>query len=751
MDELFELQDNKTNELIQIKGENVLKQLYKMKVSIPKNLTDKQKQELKIKISQLNNYVPLYDIYTDNMYLIQKKDVREVVFKNFFRFPTHKFIRQINEMYKQKEETYIKAKSETTKSIDIRLLIMKDQLKRYKLFVKFLDNFDLDVLLETYKNVLYSNESEKLTLCRKPSFTPLLSGIIPYYTEIEIEMMAKNMNITNEDREFTNDERREFCKKIRENDINATNLLTHHNYIINNKAIGLIQYYSINGFMTLNFYLRQSTIINEHLENICKDLTNLIINAPPLDKEYILYRFIGNDSFISNLKIGEIFTEKGFLSTTRNPFYTQENLVFGWNLLKLKIKKGVPLLCIETISNFKEEEEIIFAPNTQLKLISKNQTNIYNHPDQQISKSIQHIYEFEIIDTLPFKNNNRIKVNEKIVNNQLISYNELKENINVIDFLKLDNSDIKSYNNIVDKVFHFRSKYTNIFNQFYTKLGKQNVLLTIETYNSKSIYRDYYNLRTSSGIMFYCIQNNHMLFIIEFDNDKLIINYGSKFNTYLYSYLCDDNDLLRLVAEIAYYFNIFNVIIYCNYYSCDYFSYGNRLNNDATLKYIHYKGIICTDFYNYITKRQKRFDNIPSSIISPRFNYNVLDNFDTIKITKSFFNKKYMVLRYLFTKIYIRYYNTDLNNITLKDFYLWLCENNCYYIKHFIKSIIYLPQFKSNDPFNNDYYLFYPMTYLYNNKLINYLPVMQTRQINNTMRDILISRLADPREINSYY
>lgn len=751
MNDIFELQDNKTNEIVKIKGEDALKQLYKMKVSIPKNLPDDKKQDLKIKLSKLNNYSPLYDIYTDNMYLIPKKDVREYVFKYYYRMPTQKFIDELKNIKKSKEVNYLKAKRESNKQIDIKLLIMKDQLKRYNLFFKFLDNFDLNELLQTYLNILYQNESDKISLCRKPSFTPLLSGVIPYYTHTEIDMMAYNMNIVSENREYSNEEQRELCKKIKENDINANNLILHHNYIITNKSVGLIQYYSINGFITLNTYLRQSTIINKQLEGICKDLTKLIVNSPKLDKEYTLYRFIGDDSFISDLKVGDIFLEKGFLSTTRNPFYTQENLVFGWNLLKLKIKKNVPLLCIETISNFNKEEEVIFAPNTQLKLISKNNAHIYLHPDPQISQSIQHIYEFEIINTLPFNISTRKNIKETIVYNQNIPFDKLSYYINEINFLKLDNTTIKPYNNIIDKILAFRSNYTNEFNQFYTRLGNDKILVTIEKYNSKSIYREYYRLRTNSGIMFYCMHKNHMLFIIEFDNDKLLVNYGSKFNTYLHSQLCDDNDLLKLVAEIAYYFNIFNVIIYCNYFNCDYFTDNSKLNEDSTLKYIHYSGVICTDFYNYITKKQKRFNNTPSNIINPRFNYNVLDYLETIKINKSFFNKKYMVLRYLFTKIYTRYYKTDLSNITLKDFYLWLCENNCYYIKYFIKSIVYLPQFKANNPFENDYYVFYPMTYLYNNKLINYLPVIQSSQITNNMRDLLISRLNDPREYSKYY
>jgi len=742
LNETYKLLDKSTNKIIKIPYNKVIKLLYKDKVCIPPNLSKKEKEELKVKLSQNNYWTPLYDIYTDNLYIFKKEEIYDNVFKKYYRFPTIKFIKQIKEK-KSKKEQILKSKDKTI--TELKLLIIKDQIKRYKLMLKFLDNFDPNTLLRTYIDTLYNvNELGRLiTLCRKPSFTPLLSDIIPYYTKAEIQQMALNLNLIKNTNDLPNEEYRKLCSEVSKHDIDNKNLISHHNYIVKNKEIGLIQYYSINGFNTLNYYLRFMNVYNKHLFKICESLYNLIVNAPKIDKDYYLYRFITDDDFISHLNVGDIFTEKGFLSTTRNPFYSQDNLVFGWNLLKIKVNKNVSMLCIESVSNFHSEEEVIFAPNTRLKLISKDNKQIYYHPDTKIKNSIQNIYEFEVIDTLPFKNDKK-ELKEEIIYNQVIDNNN-EALINEIDFLKLDNENIKNSYTIQDKINIFMSKYTNLFNQFYTKLGKKRILINIETYNSSSIYRKYYKLRITNGITFYCIENNHQLFNIEFADDKLYVNYGSKYNTYIQNENIDDFDLLTLIAKISYYFNIFTVYVYCNYYSCDYLM-TNSNELDYELKYLHYGGIVNTDFYKYITKGERRFSNpkLTSNVIQPKFNYYNLDCFNKIKIDKHFFDKNDKVIKKLYEKIYNKYVNNN-KEILLKDYYLWLCDNNCFYIKDLIKNISNLQEFKDDNFFDNDYYIFYPMSFLYNNDFINILPIKMNENENMLFKRNMYERRNDPR------
>ena len=740
--ETYKLLDKSTNKIIEIPYDKVIKLLYKDKVCIPPNLSKKEKEQLKVKLSENNYWTPLYDIYSDNLYIFRKEEIYDNVFKKYYRFPTVKFINQIKERKEMKEKIL---KSKDKSITELKLLIIKDQIKRYSQMLIFLDNFDPPTFLRTYKDTLYNIDElgKQITLCRKPSFTPLLSDIIPYYTKAEIQNMALNLNLIKETNELSNDKYRNLCSEVSKHDIDNKNLISHHNYIVKNKAIGLIQYYSINGFNTLNYYLRFMNIYNKHLFKICESLYNLIINAPKIDKEYYLYRFITDDNFISHLNIGDIFTEKGFLSTTRNPFYSQDNLVFGWNLLKIKVNKNVSMLCIESVSNFHSEEEIIFAPNTRLKLLSKNNKQIYYHPDKKIQDSIQNIYEFEIVDTLPFKNDKK-EIKENIVFNQILNQND-ETLINEIDFLKLDNESIKNSYTIQDKIHIFMSKYTNMFNQFYTKLGNKKILVNVETYNSSSIYRKYYKLRITNGITFYCIENNHQLFNIEFADDKLYVNYGSKFNTYIQNKNIDDFDLLTLIAKISYYFNIFNVYVYCNYYSCDYLM-TNSNELDYELKYLHYGGVVNTDFYKYITTGEKRFNDpkLTSNVIQPKFNYYNLDCFNKIKIDKHFFDKNDKVIKKLYEKIYNRYINNN-KEVLLKDYYLWLCDNNCFYIKDLIKNISNLPEFKNDNFFENDYYIFYPMSFLYNNDFINILPIKMNDTENIIFKRNIYERRNDPR------
>jgi hypothetical protein len=152
-------------------------------------------------------------------------------------------------------------------------------------------------------------------------------------------------------------------------------LINHQNYIVENDMVGLVQYYTIQGSYFMNQYMRNMTRYeykNEYLEENIKKMWKLVLNAPKFDNEYILYRFVETDEYISNLKIGDIYMDNGFMSTTRDPFYRNDLYKFGFILIKIKIPKGIKGvgLCLEMLSHFPEEEEIILPPLTELKLIS---------------------------------------------------------------------------------------------------------------------------------------------------------------------------------------------------------------------------------------------------------------------------------------------------------------------------------------------------------------------------------------------
>ena len=720
------------NQIKNVTYDKVIDGLYYQKYKIPDNLTPKQIKELKEKISRINYHIPLYDPYSDNLYLITQEDLYNCIFKLSYRFPTVKFINQLKSKIKKNEELL-----QSIKNIKKhQKIIIEETIYRYNLMIEFLNNFDNGILLDTYIKTLYNTNElgRSITLCQKPSFSPMLNYIKPYFTKDEIIYMALNMGFIQkyELNNLTNENIRELCSKISLNDINSNNIIKHHLHIVKNNCVGLIQYFSLSGFMLMNYYLRNNNVNNEYLNTMIKTLIKLCITSPLLDKKYYVYRFIDNDDFLSELKNGDIFQEKGFLSTTRDPFYKQDNETFGWILMKIHIPENKHILCIESISNFPSEQEIILPPNTKLKLINKYNYNFNSlyHQNKTVQNKIKAVYEFELyeVGTLTdFEKN--IKKKKK----------ENKENI-IIDFLKLkSNNKIKS---IDEKINTFVDNYTNDYNQFNVRLNNIIFTITCESYDSIDIYEKFYARTTDNGYIFYCIHDNHQLFTIEFFNDSIIVNYGLKYINQQKSYI-SDNEFLKFIALISYYFGIKNVIIYCNYTSCNY--YLNSDMNDENLlelKFNRIGGYYCIDIHNYIKNKIKRFDNLPFNIIKPEFSYIILNELNNIPI-KRILNKinRHLIINQVYRKVY-KIDNKNKRN--LKDFYLWIIDNYCYFINDFIQLLNTLPEFEVN-PFNNDYYTFYPYAYLYHMNIIKSIPKEKELKTSIKNKRYLFNKNEDQR------
>ena len=148
----------------------------------------------------------------------------------------------------------------------------------------------------------------------------------------------------------------------------------------------------------INSYLRNqnfSLVANNIYNNIIGTLWNLCYTSPPFDNDYILYRFIKDDLYLQNLKIGDTYNDTSFMSTTRDPFYRSDVYNFGFILIKVRIPKNIKgvALCLEGCSHFPEEQEIIFAPGTKYKLTARNENITYYHTDLQYSSKIKTKYE----------------------------------------------------------------------------------------------------------------------------------------------------------------------------------------------------------------------------------------------------------------------------------------------------------------------------------------------------------------------
>jgi len=117
---------NINNKIIDIDENEVLYNLYYNLAVLPdsKTLKDNKINELKINISKIDNYIPLYDIYSKKIYLIKPNDVYDKVI-NFYYRPLTKLLYE-----------YLKSIKTSDKKLD-------EKLKKNLLVM---DNFDLKIL-----------------------------------------------------------------------------------------------------------------------------------------------------------------------------------------------------------------------------------------------------------------------------------------------------------------------------------------------------------------------------------------------------------------------------------------------------------------------------------------------------------------------------------------------------------------------------------------------------------------------------
>jgi len=703
------------NKLEFVKPDEILDKIYLLEYKVPdandfkksdinnlknsdtkiKNILDKynKKEDLnklinniKDYISQLEYKMPLYDIYTTNIYIINRENLFTRVNYNHYRFPSNNLIDEIKKEYNTLQE------KKTSDPIEQR------KLRKYELMIEFVNNFNIKILEDTYYRMIYKYSEElgkNIIFCKRPSFNKYIHNTKPYYSSTEIINLALNMGITVklDDKDLNLDK---LCNVVKENDINYKTIQLHQKYIIDSDMLGLCQYYTVQGSFFLNSYLRdllEYPYRNIFLDDIIMPMWNLCNNAPEFDKDYILYRFVKDDKHMEHLKIGDIFQDKGFLSTTRDPFYKSDTYEFGIILMKIRIpknKKGVAL-CIESVSHFPTEQEILFSPKSKFKLISRDTNTVYYHTDPTFSSKVKTRYEFEWIS------------NEKSYIKK-IDYNEKTE---IIDFLK-----IKSYDSysIDEKIKYFIEKYTDVMNRFITKIGNNEFLTCVEKYNSIGAYKDFYAIETNNGLSFYSLYKKYLVFFIEIGEtslgNEMHVNYYVKYNTLNKEDIFKADDFINFIASIAYYFGIENVAIYPEYKPC--FIMKKSSQNITQLS-----GNYCVDFYNYLKNKEKRFfmKNINIIELKSLFNYYDLDLLRELDISKVL-SKSDDELYQLYIKTFI----LDNPDGKISDFFVWIVDNKCYLIDKFITKLEKI--YKINNPFKKDIYNLNAFMYLYNKNII---------------------------------
>lgn len=575
-------------------------------------------------LSSITSVIPLYDIYTNSIHLIEEKNVLSYTINYHYRLIDN----SLND--------------------------------------NFTKQFNLSILKNSYNSILlqYIDPISNLTSCKRPSFLPICKYLTPYYTKDELINLALNNKLIKEEEaesmrksNLINERLDNLCKLIRDNDISSNILLSHQIYIQKNNAQRYIKYYSLFGSSEINAYLRNINPIKDRtIENHIYNFYNLINKAPAFDKNYYLYRFITDDNYLENYKKGDIIEEYGFMSTTREPFYQPKNNVFGEILLKIRIPKdkiGIAL-CIEYYSHFSEEQEILLLP-CKLRLIEKNKVKYY-HTNKIAEKKIKKKYELEFLEIIDFK--------------KLLKKEYIKREIQYINF---DDYRVNSIEDFFSTIQLINNRYVFISDK------KEIVINNISrsSYYAKFFYFSKLNYKFSSNndqIHYMILQDSKIgkidLFIEIYDN-KCSINYYYK---YLGESISDIKKYHKFIAQLVLSFNLTSVIIHSNYISYDRILNSNNSLDDYIADTFYYNELLFDFLYNK-TSSENIVSNIPKTILDTIFSEKInifiqkIDN-KLIQFIKELLNKKIL---------------HDDNNLI--DLYLYL-HKNYYYMLNDINEYI---------------------------------------------------------------
>jgi len=717
------LYDIKSKSIQNIKSHMVFEKLYLQEVRIPtlddtKNTSidffknyEKAIKKIKKSISRLEYSVPLYDIVSENIYLIDRYQVKNKVVDESYRFPDRELLEEIS------DKQNILKKSNSSDPLQVR------KLKKIQLMLEFINSFDLDILYDTYIRVYYKYSSDvgyETTTCIRPSYSKYMYHLKPYISRSEIISTAYNMGISlkrKPDTSYSVSEINNMCSLVQSNEFTNNMLVTHKNHIVGLDSIGLVQYYTLHGSFFINQYLRGITEYkeaNEYLEQVIEPMWKLVLSSPAFDKKYILYRFIRNDDYLKDVEVGSEYVEKGFMSTTRDPYYRSDSYGFGYILIKIIMPANVMgvALSVETISYFPEEQEIIFPPKSKFKLITRDNNVIYHN--KSFESKIKTKYEFEWVG------NNPIIFDRK-------SRAILAKQINFIELVS------KPTITLEEKIQEFVQNNVSDMNQFNIKIGDLDLVVRVEWYDSTTAYKNFYAIQTNHGFSIYTFYKKYILFFIEIAENQHVrqmhVNYHLKYSMCDKEKVVSDADMIKFIASISHYFNIQKVMLYATHTNCQKNMYQNvnlsvKQRNFETIKQTTtlpnmdemLGGSYCVDIYQYIKNKTKKYSDNIGIELYPKFSYYEIDGLHNISpqtvLSKDDRDDVY--------QIYEKYYMIQKNVNSIADFYVWLVDNKCHLIDIFVSKIDKI--FPDGSPFKNTMYLFDSHAYLYNRNIIQSYP-----------------------------
>jgi hypothetical protein len=507
--------------------------------------------------------------------------------------------------------------------------------------------------------------------------------------------MALNLNIIKPDMTIYNEEKiKSLCKIVEDNDINAITLLKHQLYIQQNNAQHIIYYYTFYGSLYYNRYIRSDSIYDPYINSKITDLFKLIKSAPAFEKEYIVYRLISNDDYLSEVKLNGIYTENSFISTSRNPFYESKNNTFGYILLKIKLpknKSGIGL-CLENYSLFPNEQEILLSPG-KLKLVSIDNEFKYFHHDIKAQNAIKKKYEFvyiESIDEIKSKPEyNKIKIEPLPENFTLIS-DDLNEKL--IEF--------------------FRSiPIINDMHYFNWEINDKKYIFQVFSLEKVIAYYKYFFLQTreftkDDNLIFLILQDEktqEINLMIEI-GEIISVNYIHKFTG---AKTLPDDEIIIIINKLIDLFKIKTSVIHPIYKK-----YNNKvklddINNESNIQFFYNKNIINyakdltfynDDIWNFIINKNIRFNNIDENDEYTIINKNNLFSLD------SFYRlSPDIILKITDNDELYKIYKKNKKN-TIYEFLLYLHENYFAYVPLLLDKLSKANILKIN-PFTQGHYI----------------------------------------------
>ncbi len=614
-----------------------------------RNIEVKKKTD-KILLSQYTEYIPMYDIYSDNIYPINATKLYYRLVDCHYRF--------ITDEIKQWIENKMNKLDKTNKVYE-----------KYNNILKILDNYDLDTLEKTSYETLYRYSPDfglSISICKRNSFHPYANHLTPYYTKNELLKLGMNNMLIDDKLEPSKliDKKLHYkiCKTVSKNDISYETISSHMKTIIKNNCINWIVFYSMTGSYIFNKMLRENMSISKYLNSGLNKIIDTI-NKVDLPKEYYFYRFIWDDSFIKKLKIGDVFIDNGFISSTRDPFYSPGiKMDFGLILLRINVPehlKGVGLL-IENFSLFPKEEEFLIQPFSKLKLKARNEKATYFHTNEKFEKLIKTKYEFDLVN---IGNNKELNI-------------RIDDNLPIIDL-----NEINLYGRDRLELFNLFLNKSDKFGQFIYN----NDFYIAQWFDSTGSYNNMYKNKTKDGFIICKYIDGYPVLSIEM-GEELYVNYFRKLCPYDNStekYFEVDIELVSLFSKI---FKYSEAKIFFNYKNFSEFK--NNYNSDV-LEYLYCK-LYCDEIYKYY----KTGTNGNNKYFKYEYGFWKLDEIGKTKITKDILTKLPKEI------------NKD--NLTWKELYIIIVEK--YF--HLYKKLEEWMNNIFNNIFNKNYYTLNTISYL---------------------------------------